>query len=166
MLIVAFHLIGFSVASTSRSRAGPTSERAAPAMKDYSVDDVQVSLDELTARFGLRAPPGLQEEFARGLHLNLLAYDKVTRVAPTLTALERYLVGARSFLRLRPLYLVQAASGAEKDFVRTYEEPKESKLGLGRRHPLSHPVFLPGPRHRMHPWGRAITPPIGDRSEA
>lgn len=68
-------------------------------MKDYSVDDVQVSLDELTARFGLRAPSGLQEEFARGLHPNLLAYDKVTRVAPTLTALERYLVGARSFLQ-------------------------------------------------------------------
>lgn len=67
-------------------------------MKDYSADDVQASLDELTARLGFRAPPGLQEEFARGLHPNLLAYDKVSQAAPTLTALERYLVGATSYI--------------------------------------------------------------------
>jgi hypothetical protein len=67
-------------------------------MKNYSFDEIRIALDELEARVGHHAPKELQEEFALGLHPNLLAYDKAKAPALTLTALARYLVGARSSL--------------------------------------------------------------------
>lgn len=67
-------------------------------MTKYSFPEIEVALTELEARLNCRAPAGLQEAFSLGLHPNLLAYDKARAPAPYLTALERYLVGARSAL--------------------------------------------------------------------
>lgn len=67
-------------------------------LNDYSFPEIESALTELEARLDRRAPAGLQREFSLGLHPNLLAYDKQRSPAPHLTALERYLIGARSVL--------------------------------------------------------------------
>jgi hypothetical protein len=67
-------------------------------MKDYSFPEIEAAVTELETRLSWRAPAGLQEAFTLGLHPNLLAYDKRSSPAPNLTALERYLIGARSAL--------------------------------------------------------------------
>lgn len=67
-------------------------------MHRYSPDDVGQAIAGVRAHLGLSPQTALQEEFDSGFHPNLLAYGKVQDSANSLLMIEKYLIGATSFL--------------------------------------------------------------------
>lgn len=60
--------------------------------------DAGSAIDALRLRIGLVADTQLQAQFEAGFHPNLLSYEKVQASGTSLTILERYLVGASTYL--------------------------------------------------------------------
>jgi hypothetical protein len=66
---------------------------------NYSLDDVDLAIEGLRSKLGVGKNQALQEEFAAGLHPHLLSYDKLSSSKCSLSVIEKYLVGAKSYLQ-------------------------------------------------------------------
>src|ERR1039457_1027059 len=67
-------------------------------MSDYTMADAGSAIDALRSRLGLVADSQLQAQFEAGLHPNLLSYEKVQASGISLPILEKYLIGASTYL--------------------------------------------------------------------
>jgi hypothetical protein len=68
-----------------------------PEMK-YDLTDVSRAIDALRLKLGRSANVQLQAEFEAGLHPNLLSYEKIQASGVAVPILDRYLIGATTFL--------------------------------------------------------------------
>jgi hypothetical protein len=67
-------------------------------MSNYEMADAGSAIDALRSRLGLVADSQLQVQFEAGLRPNLLSYEKVQASGISLPILEKYLIGASTYL--------------------------------------------------------------------
>jgi hypothetical protein len=65
---------------------------------NWSSEDIRRAIDGLRAKLARKEDLGLQEAFDAGLHPNLLAYGKLGECMPSVPIIDKYLIGATSFL--------------------------------------------------------------------
>jgi hypothetical protein len=67
-------------------------------MSNYEMADAGSAIDTLRSSLGLVADSQLQTQFEAGLHPNLLSYEKIQASEISLPILEKYLIGASTYL--------------------------------------------------------------------
>src|ERR1700692_2296104 len=65
---------------------------------NFSPDDIKKAIQGVRSKLGKQEDKGLQEAFDAGMQPNLLAYGKLDDCMPSIPIIEKYLIGATSFL--------------------------------------------------------------------
>jgi hypothetical protein len=105
----------------------------------YSDTDVRGCIQSLATDLGVQYPHPLQEDYEAGLYPHLLSYEKVEKAKPVITALEKYIIGASSFLgqphhfydifrACRHVTLIQPLSRAVRELITQKVVGHEEKL--------------------------------------
>src|SRR2546426_7159901 len=84
--------------------------------------DVERAINGLRSKFGSAPNTQLQDEFDAGLHPNLLPYQKRQAGGSPLPALEKYIVGATSYLHQPSNYYDMFGAGRCVIIVQLLEE--------------------------------------------
>ena len=106
---------------------------------DFGPEEVGRAIGGLRAKLGRSEDLGLQAAFDAGLHPNILTYGKLGVASPSLPIIERYLVGATSFLRqpsnyydifraCRCVYVVQLLDAALATLLRKKTSGTEERM--------------------------------------
>src|SRR6266487_3712945 len=90
----SLQLAGF----VGRTKAELVNRAITRANMNFPFADVEHAINGLRSKLQRASSESLQDEFDAGLHPNLLSYGKLQTVGTSLPVLDKYLVGASSYL--------------------------------------------------------------------
>lgn len=107
----------------------------------YSNTEIQAAVEHICSQFGIPYPHHLQDEYELGLYPGLLSYEKLIQNQSSISALEKYIIGASSYLHqpcnyydifraCRHVSLIQPLSGAIRALAAAKTDGLDRKLKL------------------------------------
>lgn len=73
-------------------------------METFNNDDVRNAIDHICERLSIEVDETLLNEYSNGLHPTLLSYEKVEKAKKVIPTIQKYLIGASSYLQQPSFY--------------------------------------------------------------